>query len=99
MTIEDQILKEVRDVKKGVGENAIALARVEGDIKLHTSQIERNTSDIAKHDQSRRDSDRRLHLRIEKVDGRLNKILLKVTGAATAAGAAASALMSRINGG
>lgn len=28
MSIEDQILQEVKDVKKGVGENALALARV-----------------------------------------------------------------------
>ena len=68
-------------------------------MEVHDVRILRNTEDISKHEVSSMDSDRRLHLRIEKVDGRLNRILLKVTGAATAAGAAASAVLSRFNGG
>jgi len=57
MTVEDQILKEVKEIKKdgkathlAVQNSALAIARIEGDVKLHTSQIERNTSDIAKNE-------------------------------------------------
>lgn len=103
MTHEEDVMKELKHIKDGVHGNSLAAARIEGDIKLHTSQIERNTDDIAKNDESRRDSDRRLHNRIEKVDGKLNKIVVRVATAATAAGAAAggaiNAVMNRINGG
>jgi hypothetical protein len=92
MTVEDQILKEVREIKKdgkathiAVQNSALAIARIEGDIKLHTSQIERNTSDIAKNE-----------VKIGKVDGRVNGLIVKVTGAASAAGAAAGAVANAI---
>jgi hypothetical protein len=98
MTYEEEVLKELKDINEGVHANSLSLARVEGDIQLHTSQIDRNTSDIAKNSQDRKDSDRRLHQRIEKVDGKLNSLLIKVTGAATAAGAAAGSVINAILG-
>jgi len=103
MTKEDQILTELKEMKadgketKTAAQNsALAVARIEGDIKLHASQIDRNTTDIAQNNLSRKDSDRRLHERIEGVDGKVNGMLLKVTGAATAAGAAAGSIATAV---
>ncbi len=110
MTKEDQILAELKemkadgkDTKTAVQNSELAAARIEGDIKLHANQIDRNTADIQKHEAARKDSNRRLHERIEGVDGKLNKIVLRVLTAATAAGTAAggaiNAVMTKLNGG
>lgn len=103
MTKEDQILAELKemkadgkDVKTAVQNSELAVARIEGDIKLHSAQIDRNTTDIAENERGRKDSDRRLHERIEGVEGKLNSLLIKVTSAASAAGAAAGAVASAI---
>lgn len=103
MTKDDQILEELKEIKadgketkQAVQNNGLALVRVNGDIKLHANQIDRNTTDIAKHELDRKSSDRRLHERDEKIDGKVNGMLLKVTGAATAAGAAAGAAINAI---
>ncbi len=110
MTKEDEILAELKEMKAdgketktAVQNSELALVRINGDIKLHGNQIDRNTADIAKHEADRKDSDRRLHERIESVDGRVNGLIVKVTSAATAAGAAAgavaNAIASRLPGG
>lgn len=103
MTYEKDVLQKLDRIQEGVNGNSVSLARVEGRMETHDVQIERNTDDIAKHDLERKDSDHRLHKRVEKVDGKLNSTLLKLTGAAATAGAAASAawnaVASRINGG
>jgi hypothetical protein len=110
MTKEDQILSELKEMKAdgketktAVQNSALAVTRIEGDIKLHGNQIDRNEADIARHQVDRKDSDRRLHDKIEGVDRKLNKMVVKVASAATAAGAAAggviNAVMTRINGG
>ncbi len=96
MTYEEDVLRELKEIKEGVNGNSISLETVKGDIKLHTNQIDRNEADISRHDAERKDSDRRLHLRIEGVDGKVNGMLLKVTSAATAAGAAAGAAINAI---
>lgn len=103
MTFEKDVMAELKDIKEGVNGNSISLTRVEGKMEVHDVKIGRNEDDIAKHDLERKDSDHRLHKRIEKVDGKLNNALLKLTGAAATAGAAAgaawNALANRINGG
>ena len=103
MTKDDLILEELKEIKAdgketktAVQNSALALVRINGDIKLHKNQIDRNTTDIQKHEAARKDSDRRLHERIEKVDGKVNSALLKLTGAAATAGAAAGAAMNAI---
>ncbi len=103
MTKEDLILEELKEMKAdgketktAVQNSELAVARIEGDIKLHKSQIDRNTADIAQHSQARKDSDRRLHERIEAVDGRVNGLIVKVTSAATAAGAVAGSIANAI---
>ncbi len=96
MTYEEDVLNELKDIKEGVNGNSLSLARVEGDMKVHAIQIERNKEDIAKHEVDSKDSDRRLFKGIEKVDGKVNGMLLKVTSAATAAGAAAGTVASAI---
>ena len=96
MTYEEDVLKDLSDIKKGVNGNAVSLARVEGRMEVHDVQIGRNTEDISKHDLERKDSDHRLHKRIETVNGNLNSALLKLTGAAATAGAAAGAAMNAI---
>ncbi len=65
MTYEDKVLQELKemkadgkDTKVAVQNSELAVARIEGDIKLHTSQIDRNTADIAQNELARKDSDR-----------------------------------------
>lgn len=96
MTFEKEVLDELKDIKEGVNGNSLSLARVEGKMEVHDVRIERNTDDIAKHELDSKDSDRRLHKRIEGVDKKVNGMLLKVTSAATAAGAAAGTVATAI---
>lgn len=96
MTFEKDVLTELKVIKEGVNENSLSLARVEGRMEVHDVQIERNKDDIAKHELDSKDSDRRLHKRIETVNSKFNNALLKLTGAAATAGAAAGAAINAI---
>ncbi len=103
MTKEDLVLEglkdrkaEAKETKTAVQNSVLAVARIAGDIKLHTSPIDRTTTDIAQNELARKDGDRRLHERIEGVDGRVNGLIVKVTSAATAAGAVAGSIANAI---
>jgi len=88
MAVVTEIRKDGKEIKTIVTTSQIEIVEVKGKIELNAAEIMHNRIDIGKQE-----------TRIDKLNGRLNGLAVKVAGAASAAGAIAGSISSFLRGG